>query len=246
MKMRMILPIIGMVLLLCSCEQHLLPKEDSDTPAFLYFDANGGEFDDACKMRIFVGYYEEYWAGYTVDIWGSSDHPRRDGYKLLGWNYVKDASSYYTDFENITLTTNTDTIYAIWEKEKKPAKVRFKKVLDYTYVTRMGIYSLPMNYTTTKQLESYYFGTSAGTSGYYEIEAGRWYPAYYYTEYSGEWKTLNAPYNFEENQKYTFVTDDDGQYLTFYVTKDGAWNAPERLPEKADTIHQIRTEIPIK
>ena len=245
MKMRMILPIIGIVLLLCSCEQHLM-GDASDTPAFLYFDANGGVFDDDYKMRIFVGYYEEYRACYTVDIWDSSDRPRRDGYTLLGWNYMKDASSYYTDFNNITLSTHTDTIYAIWEKEQKPAKVRFKKVLDYTYVTRMGIYSLPMNYTTTKQLLSYYFGTSAGTSGYYEIEVGSWYPAYYYTEYSGEWKTLNAPYYFEPNQKYTFVTDDDGQYLTFYVTKDGAWNAPERLPEKADTIHQIRTEIPIK
>lgn len=245
MKMRMILPIIGMILLLCSCEQHLL-GDASDTPAFLYFDANGGEFYDACKMRIFVGYYEEYRACYTVHIWISGNEPYRDGYKLLGWNYMKDASSYYTDFDNITLSTTSDTIYAIWEKEQKPAKVRFKKVLDYTYVTRMGIYSLPMNYTTTKQLLSYYFGTSAGTSDYYEIEAGSWYPAYYYTEYSGEWKTLNAPYYFEPNQKYTFVTDDDGQYLTFYVTKDGAWNAPERLPEKADTIHQIRTEIPIK
>lgn len=244
MKMRMILPIIGMVLLLCSCEQHLM-GDASDTPAFLYFDANGGQFYDDYKMRIFVGYYEEYRACYTVSIW-DWDKPYRDGYKLLGWNYMKDARSYYTDFENITLSTNTDTIYAIWEKEKKPAKVRFKKVLDYTYVTRMGIYSLPIFYTTTEQLLSYYFGTSAGTSDYYEIEAGSWYPAYYYTEYSGEWKTLNAPYYFEPNQKYTFVTDDDGQYLTFYVTKDGAWNAPERLPEKADTIHQIRTEIPIK
>ena len=54
MKMRLILPIIGMVLLLCSCEQHLL-GDASDTPAFLYFDANGGEFDDDNKMRIFVG-----------------------------------------------------------------------------------------------------------------------------------------------------------------------------------------------
>ena len=242
MKMRMILPIIGMVLLLCSCEQHLFPKEDSDTPAFLYFDANGGEFDDYRSMRVCVGHYDEYRAGYYFSIWRM---PSRDGYKLLGWNYVKDASSYYTDF-NIILSTHTDTIYAIWEKEKKPASVRFKKVLDYTYVTWMGIYSLPMNYTTTKQLESYYFGTSAGTSAYYEIEAGRWYPAYYYTEFSGEWRTMNEPYNFEENQKYTFVTSDNGQYLTFYVTKDGAWNAPERLPEKADTIHQIRTEIPIK
>ena len=245
MKMRMILPIIGMVLLLCSCEQHLL-GDASDTPAFLYFDANGGEFYDACKMRIFVGYYEEYRACYTVDIWDSSDKPRRDGYTLLGWNYMKDASSYYTNFNNITLSTHTDTIYAIWEKEKEYAKVRFKKVLDYTYVTRMGIYSLPINFTSTKQLASYYFGTSDGTSSYYEIESGSWYPAYYYTEYSGEWKTLNAPYYFEANQKYTFVTSDDGQYLTFYVTKDGAWNAPERLPEKRDTIQQIRTQIPIK
>lgn len=244
MKMRLILPIIGIVLLLCSCEQHLL-GDASDTPAFLYFDANGGEFNDYRSRRVFVGHYEEYRACYTVSIW-DWDKPYRDGYKLLGWNYMKDARSYYTDFENITLSTNTDTIYAIWEKEKKPAKVRFKKVLDYTYVTRMGIYSLPIFYTTTEQLLSYYFGTSAGTSDYYEIEAGSWYPAYYYTEYSGEWKTLNAPYYFEPNQKYTFVTDDDGQYLTFYVTKDGAWNAPERLPEKADTIHQIRTEIPIK
>ena len=244
MKMRLILPIIGIVLLLCSCEQHLL-GDASDTPAFLYFDAKGGEFNDYRSRRVFVGHYEEYRACYTVSIW-DLDKPYRDGYKLLGWNYMKDARSYYTDFENITLSTNTDTIYAIWEKEKKPAKVRFKKVLDYTYVTRMGIYSLPIFYTTTEQLLSYYFGTSAGTSDYYEIEAGSWYPAYYYTEYSGEWKTLNAPYYFEPNQKYTFVTDDDGQYLTFYVTKDGAWNAPERLPEKADTIHQIRTEIPIK
>ena len=241
MKMRLILPIIGMVLLLCSCEQHLL-GDASDTPAFLYFDANGGEFANGDAMRIFVGYYEEYRGGYYFAL---NDWLSRDGYNLLGWNYMKDASSYYTDFD-ITLTTNTDTIYAIWEKEKKPAKVRFKKVLDYTYVTRMGIYSLPMNYTTTKQLESYYFGTYAGTSDYYEIEAGRWYPAYYYTEISGEWKTLNAPYNFEENQKYTFVTSDDGQYLTFYVTKDGAWNAPERLPMKVDTVQVIRTQIPVK
>ena len=241
MKMRMILPIIGMVLLLCSCEQHLL-GDASDTPAFLYFDANGGEFANGDAMRIFVGYYEEYRGGYYFAL---NDWLSRDGYNLLGWNYMKDASSYYTDFD-ITLTTNTDTIYAIWEKEKKPAKVRFKKMLDYTYVTRMGIYSLPMNYTTTKQLVSYYFGTYAGTSDYYEIEAGRWYPAYYYTEISGEWKTLNAPYNFEENQKYTFVTSDDGQYLSFYVTKEGAWNAPERLPEKVDTVQVIRTQIPVR
>ena len=241
MKMRLIFPIIGMVLLLCSCEQHLL-GDASDTPAFLYFDANGGEFANGDAMRIFVGYYEEYRGGYYFAL---NDWLSRDGYNLLGWNYMKDASSYYTDFD-ITLTTNTDTIYAIWEKEKKPAKVRFKKMLDYTYVTRMGIYSLPMNYTTTKQLVSYYFGTYAGTSDYYEIEAGRWYPAYYYTEISGEWKTLNAPYNFEENQKYTFVTSDDGQYLSFYVTKEGAWNAPERLPEKVDTVQVIRTQIPVR
>ena len=243
MKTRMILPIIGMVLLLCSCEQHLLPKEDSDTPAFLYFDANGGEFNDYRSMRIFVGYYEEYWACYTVSIWNK---PYRAGYTLLGWNYRKDASSYYTDFENITLTTNTDTIYAIWEKDKEYAKVRFRKELDYTYVTQMAIYSLPVLYTTSVQLASYYFGTSAGTSGYYEIEAGRWYPAYYYTYYSGSWIDLDEPYNFEANQKYTFVTSDDGQYLSFYVTKDGTWNAPERLPLKGDTITQIRTQIPIE
>ena len=242
MKMRMILPIIGMVLLLCSCEQHLLPKEDSDTPAFLYFDANGGEFDDYRSMRVCVGHYDEYRAGYYFSIWRM---PSRDGYTLLGWNYVKDASSYYTDF-NIILSTHTDTIYAIWEKEKKPAKVRFKKVLDYTYVTWMGIYTLPMNYTTTKQLESYYFGTYAGTSDYYEIEAGRWYPAYYYTAFSGQWRTMTAPYTFEQHQKYPFVTSDDGQYLTFYVTKDGAWNAPERLPEKVDTVQVIRTQIPVR
>lgn len=241
MKMRLILPIIGMVLLLCSCEQHLL-GDASDTPAFLYFDANGGEFGNGDAMRIFVGYYEEYRGGYYFAL---NDWLSRDGYNLLGWNYMKDASSYYTDFD-ITLTTNTDTIYAIWEKENKPAKVRFKKMRDYTYVTRMGIYSLPMNYTTTKQLVSYYFGTYAGTSDYYEIEAGRWYPAYYYTEISGEWKTLNAPYNFEENQKYTFVTSDDGQYLSFYVTKEGTWNAPERLPEKVDTVQVIRTQIPVR
>ena len=242
MKMRMILPILGMILLLCSCEQHLLPKEDSDTPAFLYFDANGGEFNDYRSMRIFVGYYEKYWAGYYFSIWRK---PSRDGYTLLGWSYEKNSRSYNTDF-NIILSTNTDTIYAIWEKDKEYTKVRFRKELDYTYVTQMGIYSLPIMYTTAKQLASYYFGTSDGTSSYYEIEAGRWYPAYYYTQYSGDWITLNEPYNFEANQKYTFVTSDNGEYLSFYVTKDGTWNAPERLPLKGDTITQIRTQIPIE
>jgi len=242
MKIRMILPILGVVLLLCSCEQHLLPKEDSDTPAFLYFDANGGEFNDYRSMRVFVGHYEKYWAGYYFSIWGK---PSRDGYTLLGWNYVKDASSYYTDF-NIILSTNTDTIYAIWEKDKEYAKVRFRKELDYTYVTQMAIYSLPVLYTNSVQLVSYYFGTSAGTSSYYDIEAGHWYPAYYYTYYSGSWVDLDEPYNFVANEKYTFVTSDDGQYLTFKVLYDGTWNAPERLPEKGDTIYQIRTEIPIE
>ena len=99
MKMRMILPIIGMVLLLCSCEQHLL-GDASDTPAFLYFDANGGEFANGDAMRIFVGYYEEYRGGYYFAL---NDWLSRDGYNLLGWNYMKDASSYYKDFDSDVL-----------------------------------------------------------------------------------------------------------------------------------------------
>lgn len=245
MKTKIILSIIGILGLFCSCEQQLLPKEYEGVPAFLYFDANGGGFGGK-NMRIFAGYYSKSEGGYC-DFRVYNNLPRREGYTLLGWNYVKDSRSYYTDFANITLTAITDTIFAIWEKDIQPAKVRFRKVRDYTYVTRMGIYSLPMNYTTTKQLESYYFGTYAGTSDYYEIEIGRWYPAYFYTYSSGTWITLNEPFSFEDSQKYTFVTSDDGQYLEFYITKDGSWNAPQRLPEKEpERVYTIKTEIPIR
>ena len=229
---------------LCSCEQPQLT--DNQKRGILVVDFNGGIYDGQDKLISMGRSYLENAYSYFEEL---LNDPYREDYIFKGWSMIEFSSvASYTSLYDIITYQLVDTVYAVWEEISKPkiAKVRFKKVLDYTYVTWMGIYSLPMNYTTTKQLESYYFGTYAGTSDYYEIEAGRWFPAYYYTEFSGEWRTMNEPYNFEENQKYTFVTSDDGQYLTFYVTKDGAWNAPERLPMKVDTVQVIRTQIPVK
>jgi len=107
------------------------------------------------------------------------------------------------------------------------AKVRFKKVLDYMYVTEMAV----AESGSLEDFASYYFDTNAGTSPYYEIPQGNHVPLYYYT-YSGSegwYYCLESPYtyNFKAGRKYTVVCDDDGTYLTFYVTDDGVGKSSE-------------------
>jgi len=111
------------------------------------------------------------------------------------------------------------------------SQVRFKKVKNYTYVTEMTV-----DNTSGVELAGYYFGTSAGTSPYYEIPPGNHKLWYYYTEpgYEG-WKDKGL-YNFQKGRKYTFTCDDDGSYLTFYVTDDGPLKSSEPgIPYKPTT-----------
>ena len=59
----------------------------------------------------------------------------------------------------------------------------------------------------------------------YDIPPGNHVPWYYYTYPGNEgWnKCLPSPYtySFQAGKKYTVTCDDDGSYLTFYVTYDG-------------------------
>ncbi|MCL2649466.1 MAG: DUF1566 domain-containing protein [Candidatus Azobacteroides sp.] len=106
------------------------------------------------------------------------------------------------------------------------AQVRFKKEQDYLYVTEMAVVDIDI----TTVFADFEFGTSLGTTPYYEIPAGNYYPMYYYA-YPGDegWDfCLDNPYtfNFQAGIKYTVVCSDDGTYLTFSVTTDGAFYAP--------------------
>ena len=156
-----------------------------------------------------------------------------------GYYYFSSNTTYYV---RAFATNAAGTAYGnqVSFKTKNPqpttAQVRFRKVLDYLYVTEMSV-----DYVSGGELASYYFGTNSGTSPYYEIPPGQHVPWYYYT-YPGyeNWyhclsNSSNDTYNFQEGYKYTVVCDDDGAYLIFYVTNDGSskssvYNPPVENP----------------
>lgn len=239
MKKHLILSLIVASTLLCSCEQVLVPQDEAIGFLYIFVNNNYSSTHIAIGERnggeIYSGFYS----------W--EENPSREGYTFEGWSFIPNPSKndrcarYISD---IITYQQVDSVYAIWEEIPKNVKIRFQKQKDYLYVTWMGIYDQPTYYSNTKQLVSHFFGTDEGTSDYYEIEAGEWYPAYYYTYSSGEWKNISS-YAFEGNKKYTFYTSDDGTYLTFHITKEGSWNAPQRLSVREDTVAVIKTQIPI-
>jgi len=101
------------------------------------------------------------------------------------------------------------------------AQVRFTKEKGYLYATEMAIVDIDI----TDVFADYEFGTDSGTSPYYDIPAGSYYPVYYYAFPGSEgWNfCLDSPYTyyFQGGLKYTVVCSDDGTYLSFYVTYDG-------------------------
>ena len=75
------------------------------------------------------------------------------------------------------------------------------------------------------------FGTSAGTSPYYEINAQESYPIFYYTEEGQEgWRLAlgdeHPEYVFEKGKKYTYSCGDNGPELVFTIYVDGTSKAP--------------------
>ena len=126
-----------------------------------------------------------------------------------------------------------------WEAEDEPeyteniSQVRFRKEDAYTRVLTMAI----DNFENGKYIETlaeYEFGENAGTTSYYEIPSGTFYPEYYYVsddeENSGWYYALNEQfYNFVANKKYTYSCGDDGTYLIFTITLDGTANTPAKV-----------------
>ena len=111
----------------------------------------------------------------------------------------------YSDVQNFTT-------------KKGYSQVRFKKMQNYEYVTRLAVS------TSTSQeshVVDHYFGTNAGISSYNSISSGNYYIAYYYLK-PGEigWR-YPSTYDFRPDRRYTVTCDDDGTYLTFYVVDEG-------------------------
>lgn len=107
------------------------------------------------------------------------------------------------------------------------AKVRFQKQAAYIYVTKMAI-DKEENGQYVSTVADYTFGEEEGTTSYYEIAAGTYYPSYYDGE---KWYyTLASPYsyNFQAGKKYTYTCGDDGEYLVFSIILDGTSNSPAR------------------
>lgn len=114
------------------------------------------------------------------------------------------------------------------------SQVRFCKEKDYTYVTYMSIDEFDADNKWVKAVAEHQFGTDEGTTEYYEILAGRYYPMYYFDytddEHDGYYYGLDTPYyfTFGAGKRYTYICSDDGEYLVFTVTLDGSFNAPAK------------------
>lgn len=113
------------------------------------------------------------------------------------------------------------------------AQVRFCKEQAYEYVTLMTIWQVPGGGTGSfETVASHDFGTSAGVSPYYEINAQLSFPGFYYAydnEYYFAFGDENPEYIFEAGYKYTYNCGDDGDYLVFSIIVDASFNAPARV-----------------
>lgn len=97
--------------------------------------------------------------------------------------------------------------------EKEIAQVRFRKTGTYYYLPRLALFNLK-----EEIVAEYDFGKSTGTSPYFRIPAGKYYPTYYYAGDNPGYSYLlkNSPhtYDFEADKKYTisFSEPDDAHY----------------------------------
>ena len=111
-----------------------------------------------------------------------------------------------------------------------PPQVRFRKTSNNISIYEM---SIDTNTNPTRELASYYFGTSTGTSSYYNITAGNHLTLVYRggSWYSVAWNNGSDTYNFQNNHRYTF--EYDGTYFwmrdegTYNISNEG-FNAPQQ------------------
>ncbi|MCM1300851.1 MAG: VWA domain-containing protein [Alistipes senegalensis] len=131
------------------------------------------------------------------------------------------SSSLGSDFEKVKQTAQ-NFIKALSGASdgnmSQTAQVRFRKDDSYTNVSHLAIFNLQ-----EELLAGCNFGTNSGTSTYTEIPTGYHYPLYYYVPDNGyQYIIRNEPYTyyFAGGKKYTVISSDDGQYLTFDVQCD--------------------------
>ncbi|MDR1792617.1 MAG: hypothetical protein LBR36_04145 [Bacteroidales bacterium] len=115
------------------------------------------------------------------------------------------------------------------------AQVRFQKVQNYTTVLSMSVVKMTGSNVDSVYVQHDYIDednntTTYGTSPYYEIPSGSSTPLYYYYANSasdGWMYVLSSPYtyNFIAGRRYTIVCSDDGTYLEFSITDDGAFSS---------------------
>jgi len=191
-----------------------------------YLNTWGGSYGGYCYSDGSL-----YNQGSEAYYWSQSEYSSTYEY------YLRFNSSGYIYPQNYSYKSNGFTLRCVTTREIPlditKAQVRFQKAKAYTYVDKMGVFSVEDG-TITEELAKYYFGEDEGTSWYYGITPGYSTPLYYYTQtgYEGWRYCLNSPYtyNFQAGRKYTVVCSDDGQYLVFSVTDDGTFSSPGVSP----------------
>jgi len=97
------------------------------------------------------------------------------------------------------------------------AQVRFKKTVETMYVTEMALYTDFAHIGVPESKLAYYsFGVQTGTSPYYNIPAGNYYPAYY-SSFDESYYTCGLSHTFHIGDKITIVCGDENGNLSFYV-----------------------------
>lgn len=173
--------------------------------------------------------YEGLWGGKGANINTKASDSGADWFDV---SEITGASSLYIgDGVKFTYVPNQKTLSVTKTSDGgNTAQVRFRKEDTYNYVTIMAIEQSTGNISgATEVVASYEFGTSAGTSSYYEINARESTPTYYYTEEGREgWYYYDdvRTYVFEKGKKYTYSCGDDGSYLVFTIYDDGTSKAP--------------------
>ena len=166
------------------------------------------------------------------------------------WTVRKDSSwltvtpSYGNNFKTVTVvternasSTSRDAIITVYSSVSgvsskniyvrqagvPTAQVRFRKEGTYSIYTYMGVEN-----SNEVLVASYYFGSGSGTSNYYSVPAGIYYPVYYNTSYGG-WEYFyfsdgsGVGYDyFNAGNRYTIVLYYDNGYYS-YTTYDGSY-----------------------
>lgn len=174
--------------------------------------------------------YEGLWGGVGANI---NDKASDNGAKWFASSSISGASSLSIgDGVKFTYNPSNATLSATKTSSGSTtattSRVRFRKEAAYSWITNMSIDRFDSNDNWVETLAEYEFGGNSGTSSYFEIPAGKSVPMYYDNDDSKYYYVLDGMYyTFEAGKKYTYSCGDDGSYLTFTITVDGTFSAPE-------------------